>query len=156
MEAETRFLTVGFGHDRERLIPLQTIWEVFIHRSATRVSHLGANCSHCQGRNKVQALKMPDAPWIWFERERQSPVSPSPILTFDSPAQQLSYSLRAIIYAGGNHFTTRFRDRSGGWWNHDGQLFSGVPQCDDIRSEAELLANGPRFACIYIYRRDDG
>ena len=155
-ETETRFLTVGFGHDRKRLALLQTVWEDFARRSTTRISHLGANCSRCQGRNKVQALKMPGVPWIWFERERQSPILPSLTLTFDSPIQQLSYSLRAIIYAGGNHFTTRFCDRSGRWWNHDGQLFSGVPQPDDIQSEAELLANGTRFACIYIYHRDDG
>lgn len=156
VEAETRFLTAGFGRDRKRSTPLQTVWEDFIRRSTTRVSHFGSNCCHCQGRNKVQGLRMPDTPWIWFERERKSPISPSPILTFDFPTQQLSYSLQAIIYAGGNHFTTRFRDRSGRWWNHDGQLFSGVPQSDDIRSEADLLANGSRFACIYIYRRDDG
>jgi hypothetical protein len=55
---------------------------------------------------------MPDTPWIWFEREKLSPVTPSLTLTFNSPSQQLSYSLRSIIYAGGNRFTVRFRDQS--------------------------------------------
>ena len=154
-EVETRFLTAGLGHDREMPTSLQAVWEVFVHRSATRVSHLVANCSCCRGQNKVQALWMPSTPWIWFERERHSPVLPSATLTFDFPTQQLTYSLRAIIYAGGNHFTIHFRDRSGRWWNHDGQLFSGVPQSDDIRCKAELLVNGTHFACIYIYHRDD-
>ena len=155
-EIETRFLTAGFGNDRKGLVPLQTVWDSFIRCSATRVFHHGANCSRCRSRNEVQTIKMPGTPWIWFERERHSPILSSLTLTFNSPIQWPRYSLRAIIYAGGNHFTARFRDRSGSWWNHDGQLFSGVPQPNDIQSEAELLVNGTRFACIYIYRRDDG
>ena len=98
---------------------------------------------------------MPDVPWIWFERDRSSSVLPSLTLTFDSPPQQLNYSLRAIIYAGGNHFTVRFRDKSGNWWRHDGRVASGVPQPDDVQSEVDLLMNGARFACTLIYRRDD-
>ena len=94
---------------------------------------------------------MPDVPWIWFERDRSSPACPSLTLTFDSPRQQLRYCLRAIIYAGGNHFTVRFSEQSGGWWRHDGQQAPGVPQPDDIQSEAELLMNGTRFACIYQF-----
>jgi len=98
---------------------------------------------------------MPDVPWIWFEREEHSSITPSLTLKFDSPPQQLSYSLRAIIYAGGNHFTARFRDLSGSWWRHDGQVSSGVPQADDIQSEVQLLMNDTRFASLLIYRRDD-
>lgn len=98
---------------------------------------------------------MPATPWIWFERESASPAGPSLTITFCSPPQQLTYSLRAIIYSGGSHFTVRFRDGSGGWWQDDGQLASGIPQPDNIQSEAELLLNNERFANILIYRRDD-
>ena len=77
------------------------------------------------------------------------------ILTFDSPSQQLSYSLQAIIYSGGKHFTVRFRDQSGMWWKHDSQVASGVPQLDNIQSEANLLMNSTRFAHLLIYRSDN-
>jgi hypothetical protein len=154
-ELETCFLTTGFGCDRGTPNSSRTVWEGFVRRSRTDPSRQRAICSCCQGQNKVQALNMPDAPWIWFERDRNSPVEPSPTLTFDSPSQQLRYSLRAIIYAGGNHFTTRFRDQLGRWWKHDGRLFLGVPRPDNIQSEVELFTNDTRFACIYIYRRDD-
>jgi len=85
----------------------------------------------------------------------QTSIVPSLALTFNSPSQQLGYSLRAIIYAGGYHFSVRFREQSGRWWKHDGQVASGVPQPDDVQSEAELLMNDTRFAYILIYRRDD-
>ena len=83
-----------------------------------------------------------------------SPVWPSLALTLDSPPLRCDYSLWAIIHAGGNHFFIRFREQSGGWWKHDGQVTSGVPQPDNIRSEADLLMNGTRFACTLIYRWD--
>ena len=152
-ERETCFLTTGLEHDRETPISLHTVWTSFIERTRKNVRR-EATCSRCQGQNKVRALEMPDAPWIWFEWDRNSSVEPSLVLTFDSPSQRLSYSLRAIIYAGGNHFSIRFREQSGGWWKYDGRVASGVPQPDDIRSKAELLMNGTRFACTLIYRRD--
>jgi len=150
---ETCFLTTGLERSRKTPISLHTVWTTFVERARTDARR-EATCSCCHGQNKVQALEMPDVPWIWFERDQYSPVGPSLILTFDSPSQRLGYSLRAIIYAGGNHFSVRFRERSGGWWKHDSQVASGVPQPDDIRSEAELLTNGTHFACILIYRRD--
>ena len=98
---------------------------------------------------------MPDSPWIWFEREARSPVKPSLVFTFDSPHERVTYSLQSIVYAGGNHFTIRFRGRSGGWWKQDGQIDSGAPQVDSVQSDEDLLVNDRRFACIFIYRRDD-
>ena len=94
-------------------------------------------------------------PWIWFEQGDRSIVRPSLTLTFDSHPKRLSYSLRVIIYAGENHFTTCFRDKSGGWWMYNGQITSGVPQSEDIQSEAELLENDTHFASALIYHRDD-
>ena len=114
-ELKTCFLTVGFEYDRRTPISLGAVWDRFIQHSRTDPSQREALCRCCQGQNKVQGLDMPNVPWIWFEREKDSPVEPSLTLTFNSPPQRLSYSLRAIIYAGGNHFTTRFRDRSGRW-----------------------------------------
>ena len=98
---------------------------------------------------------MPDVLWIWFEWDRSSPVLPSLTLTFDSSPQQLNYGLQAIIYAGGNHFTMHFHDKSGNWWRHDGQVASGVLQPNDVQSEVDLLMNGARFACTLIYHCDD-
>ena len=76
-------------------------------------------------------------------------------LKFNSPLQQLNYSLQAIIYVGRNHFTVCFRELSGRWWKHDSQVSSGVPQPDNIQSEVEILTNDNHFACTLIYRRDD-
>jgi hypothetical protein len=154
-EREIGLLTMGLGCNRETPVSLQTVLTTFVHRAETDVHRLDATCSHCQGPNKVEGVKMPAVPWIWFERDRCSPVGPSLALTFDSQPLQLNYSLRAIIYSGQDHFTIRFRERSGRWWTHDGRVASGVPQPDDIRSEVDLLTNRTRFACILIYRRDD-
>jgi hypothetical protein len=153
-ELEVCFLPMGHGQ-KQTPIWLDAIWMEFVHRFKTNVARSGATCPRCQGPNKVKALKMPDVPWIWFERSEYTPVWPSLALSFDSPPQRLNYSLRAILYAGGNHFTVRFRERSGRWWRHDGQVASGVPQLDNIHSEARLLMNGTHFACILIYCRDD-
>ena len=136
-------------------VPLQVIWARFLQRFQVDTYRWRAKCPHCLGQNKVRTLTMPDVPWIWFDRERHSPVTPSLTLEFNSPLQRLNYSLRAIIYAGGNHFTVRFHELSGRWWKHDGQVSSGVPQPDDIQSEAELLTNDNRFACTLIYCRDN-
>lgn len=82
----------------------------FVRHSKTDPSRREALCRRCQGQNKVQGFDMPNIPWIWFEREKDSPMEPSLTLTFESPLQRLGYSLRGIIYAGRNHFTTRFRE----------------------------------------------
>ena len=152
---EICFLTVSCGKGSKTPVWLHTVWEEFVCHSKTNTARSAMKCSQCRGPNKVQALRMPAVPWIWFERNRYSPVWPSMILTFDSPSQQLSYSLQAIIYSGGKHFTVRFRDQSGMWWKHDGQVASGVPQLDNIQSEANLLMNGTRFAHLLIYRSDN-
>ena len=154
-EIDICFLIGGLQRNLRNSAPsLQVVWEEFLRRYQTKPFYKQARC-HCNGQNIVQRLRMPGAPWIWFERGEASPVGPSLTITFSSPPQQLTYSLRAIIYSGGNHFTVRFREESGEWWKHDGQLASGVPQPDNVQSEAELLTNNGRFANAFIYRRDD-
>ena len=145
------FLMLSTTQKSKTPIWLHTAWAEFIDRSKMEAA---VRCPHCKGPNDVQDLGMPEVPWIWFERDQFSPVWPSLTLEFHSPSQQLRYSLRAIIYAGGHHFTVRFRDQSGRWWKHDGQVASGVPQPDNFQSEAQLLMNHTRFACILIYHRD--
>jgi len=154
VEREICYLGSGCGQDYKTPIWLHTVWAEFIDKSKTLTTRSQARCSHCWGPNEVKDLKMPDVPWIWFEREEHSPVWPSLTLTFDSQPRRLDYSLRAIIYSGGRHFSVRFRAKSGEWWGHDGLVASGVPEPDNIHSEANLLMNGTRFACILIYRRD--
>lgn len=156
-QTEREFCFLASRHQGNNATPtqLQTIWSEFIYHSQMNAALPRATCSHCKGPNEVQGVRMPDVPWIWFERDQYSPpVWPSLTLEFNSPLQQLGYSLRVIIYAGQNHFTVRFRGRSGGWWRHDGRVASGVPQPDNIQSEAALLKNGTRFACTLIYCRD--
>lgn len=151
------FLGTSHGTGNKTPIWLHSVWAEFVGRSKSEPARFAMTCS-CQSLNKVQTLKMPDMPWIWFERNRYSPVWPSLTLTFDSPSQRLSYTLQAIIYSGEKHFTIRFRERSDErpdvWWKHDGQAALGVPQRDNVRSEADLLMNGSRFAYLLIYRRD--
>ncbi|KAF9779018.1 hypothetical protein BJ322DRAFT_1113877 [Thelephora terrestris] len=104
-EREICFLALGGLQKDKTQVWLHTIWAEFVNRSKTEAAHMGTMCPHCRGPNEVQDLRMPEVPWIWFEHERSSPVWPSLTLGFDSPTQRLRYSLRVIIYAGGNHFT---------------------------------------------------
>lgn len=152
-QIDTRYVMHGRGRDR-RTASLQVVWEQFVERHSESPFGQQAKCDCCEGQNRVEGLRMPETPWIWFERQRRSPVEPSPSLTFNSPSQQLRYSLQSAIYTGERHFTARFRDQSGAWWKHDGKIASGVPQLDDIQSGAELLSNDDKFACIFVYRRD--
>lgn len=154
-ECEFCFLLLTCRRNNPSPVWLRTAWEEFIHRSKTNAARTGTTCPRCPAPNNVEVLRMPDVPWIWFERDHSSSVWPSLTLAFDSPPQRLTYSLRAVIYAGSNHFTVRFREQSGMWWRHDGRVASGVPQPDNVQSEAELLMNDTRFACTLIYRRDN-
>jgi hypothetical protein len=149
-ERDIGLITMGLECDWSTPVSLHTVWTTFVHRVGTETFRWNATCSRCRGPNKVWELKMPAVPWIWFERDQHSPVRPSLALTFGPQPLQLTYSLRAIVYSGGNHFTVRFREQSGGWWRHDGRVASGVPQPDDIRFEVDLLTNGDRIACILI------
>lgn len=154
-EIDICFLAYGLEQDFQKPTPLHSVWAQFTERYRTEVFPSQAKC-HCCHQKTVKELKMPDLPLIWFEREKPCPVRPSLTLTFNSPSTTLTYILASIIYAGGNHFTVRFREKSGRWWKHDGQIMSGVPQPDNIQSDEELLMNGERFACILIYCLDEG
>ena len=153
-ERQICLLSLSCGRNDKVPVWLHTVWTEFIDRFKSSPERSRASCSRCQGPNEVQALKISEVPWIWFEQDECSPVWPLLALAFESPTQNLTYSLRAIIYSGGNHFSVRFREQSGRWWRYDGRVASGVPQPDNFRSEAGLLTNGPHFACVLIYRRD--
>ena len=122
-QAECKFCLLALTYNGSNQTPtwLHTIWTEFICRSGANAARLRAVCPHCKGQNKVQELRMPDVPWIWFERERHSPVWPSLTLMFNSSSQQLSYSLRAIIYAG-EHLQT---PRAEVWGTRVGSLLEG-------------------------------
>ena len=154
-EIDIRYVAQGPSRNRPAVTSLHTVWENFVESRRTNPIAQKHECDSCGGQNEVEGLKMQEAPWIWFEHRRSSPVEPSLSLAFNSPSQQLTYSLRSIIYFGGNHFTVRLREQSGRWWKHDDQIASGVPQPDNIQSASELLTNNGRFASIFIYRRDD-
>jgi hypothetical protein len=148
-------ITTGFGRHRSIPASLHTVWTTLIRQVGTKPFRWNATCSCCKGPNTVRELKMPAVPWFWFERDQRPPVMPWLALTFGSQPLQLTYCLRAIVYSGGNYFTVRFREQSGGWWRHDGRVAFGVPQPDDSQFKAVLLTNGDRFVCALICRRVD-
>ena len=78
-------------------------------------------------------------------------MRPPLALAFNSPPRQLSYSLWATIYAGGNHLSVCFCEQSTGGGS-GGQTASGALQPDGVRSEAELPMNGTHSACTLRYR----
>ena len=126
MERETCYLTAGIGRNHRVCTPLDTIWASFVQRLRMDVPRSEATCSRCRGQNRVQVLRMPDTPWIWFEWENHSPVGPSPTLAFDCPPQRLSYSLRAIIYADGNHFAVTKQEGGGSTMARFRQVFQSL------------------------------
>ena len=62
------------------------------------------------------------------------------------------YALIGVVYAGGAHFSARWRDASGKWWTYDGMVNSGQPSLDPITNDAQLTSMGPRVMHILLYR----
>lgn len=87
------------------LLPrLHDICMVFVRsRSKTDVARPAATCPCCKSPQMVQMLKMQDTPWIRFERERNSPVTPSPtvlrIFLFGSSTTVYRRSSTAVVIA---------------------------------------------------------
>jgi hypothetical protein len=113
-------------------------------------------CSGCTGQLAVQSLTIPDMAWLWFElRDPVSPISPSLCLVFDARGQRRVYTLQAVIYTGGCHFTARLFDRSDVWWNYNDMRRYGEPRAEHILDERELLRNGDRRAAYLLYGQVD-
>ena len=89
--------------------------------------------------------------WIWFEIFPDTRVSPSLTLVFDQFDEPRIFTLTAVVYLGGIHFTTRWRDRSGVWWKYDGRERHGTPVIDTINDESDLRQYDRRRMCSLIY-----
>jgi hypothetical protein len=145
----------SYRHETDpRFIPSATLLARFIESlSAPSNSSLCFTCLH--ETTRVQYLRMPSSPWLWFEIDRNSTMAPSLTLPIEVPGQRLTYNLCAVIYNGENHFTARMRDPSNRWWSYDGMWRFGAARHDPIQVETDLLQNGRLHAAFFIYRCSD-
>jgi hypothetical protein len=89
--------------------------------------------------------------WIWFEIYPNTCVSPSLTLTFDQVGEPRAFTLTAVVYLGGAHFTARWYDHSGAWWKYDGRERHGAPVVEVINDESDLRRCDGRPMCFLIY-----
>ena len=138
-----------------QFIPSATLLARYINSlTIPSTSSLCMACLH--ETTQVRHLSMPNFPWIWFELDRNSTMSPSPTVTIELPGQHLTYDLHAVVYLGGTHFTARMRDPSGEWWAYDGMWEFGAARRDSVRVPTDLLYHSSRSATFLIYRRSNG
>lgn len=142
------------GDDVGPFLPLQTAVTRYIQHISRE-----PQCDHCRtcsGPLRVESLSIPEMAWLWIELcDPISPIAPSPRLVFGSQDQRQAYTLQAVIYHGGNHFTARFSDQSATWWKYDGKWRFGAPCVDHVEDEMTLLENDNRRAAFLLYSRAD-
>ena len=140
--------------DTAPFLPLQTA----VTRYIQHLSHEPRRnrCSTCFGPLRVATLSIPEMAWLWIElSDPISPITPSPRLVFSFEDQRRIYTLQAVIYHGGDHFTARLSDRSARWWKYDGMWRFGVPRIDCVENETDLLTNDGRRASFLLYCQAD-
>ena len=141
-------------NDLGLLLPLQTAMTRYIQHFS-REPHL-RHCSACSGLLTVQSLSIPEMPWLWIEIcDPVSSIIPSRRLVFGLHHQHPVYTLQAVIYHGGNHFTARLSYESASWWKYDGRWSFGAPCMDNVKDEVDLLENNGRGAAFLLYRQAD-
>ena len=115
-----------------------------------------SRCGGCSGRQVQSTWSMAALTWVWFEIFVNSHVSPSFTLTFDQFGEPRKFTLAAVVYFGGVHFTARWRDHLGVWWKCDGREHYGSPVIDVISTESDLLqCDGRRMSfLIYSFEHD--
>ena len=146
----------GYHHENDTgpFLPLQTA----LTRHVQHVSQEPGpgHCKTCYGELRVESLSMPETMWLWIELcDIISPVTPSPRLVFDLQDQRQVYTLQAVIYIGGGHFTAQFLHQSATWWKYDDMWRFGAPCIDHIEDEVDLLKNDDRRAAFLVYCRAD-
>ena len=83
-------------------------------------------------------------------------VVPSKNLTILGPHEAQNYSLRAVIYLGNFHYTTRMLGLDGNIWSYDGRKNGRTPYLDQVCTNpnmhmGSLATFGSHRASIYIY-----
>lgn len=140
--------------DTEEHLPLQVAVTRYIQRNSQEPLH--NRCPTCSGPLRVESLSVPEMTWLWIEILDPTPlITPSLRLVFGPQNQRRVYTLQAVIYHGGNHFTARLLDRSATWWKYDGIQRFGVPHIDHIEDEVDLLKSDGRRAAFLLYCRAD-
>ena len=134
-----------------KIIPLQLAITRFIEKYTVEPTSSHSQCRVCQAAQQVRSLDLSDASWIWFEVQKGTrPILPS--LEINYPPQRV-YTLQAVIYLGGEHFTTCIRKGPSTWWNYDGMRKLGKPQLEVIETEEELLECDGRDLAVLIYHQ---
>jgi hypothetical protein len=142
------------NEDDGPFLPLQTAVTPYVQRFSQEPYR--DRCSACSGPLNVESLSVPQMPWLWIELEGAvSPVTPSYRLVFGLQHQRRAYTLQAVIYFGGSHFTVRALDQSSKWWKYDGMWRFGAPRIDDVEDEADLLECDGRRAAYLLYRQEE-
>ena len=134
------------------VLPLQLALARYIEKYTAEPTLPRQRCRACQAPQQVRSLRLSDASWTWFEVKADEPLV-FPSLEIRYPLQR-TYTLQAVIYLGGNHFTARIRKGPNTWWNYDGMRPLGKPQLEIINAEEELLSSNGRGVAYIIYRRD--
>ena len=135
-------------------LPLQTAVTRYVQRTSQEPQH--DHCSTCSGPLRVESLHIPEMTWLWVELcDLVSPIIPSLRLVFGLPNQRQVYTLQAVIYFGGGHFTARLSDPSATWWKYDGMWRFGMPRIDRVEDEVDLLENDDRRAAFLLYRQEN-
>ena len=114
-------------------------------------SNSNSKCRHCHGDRVQSTWSMAELTWIWFEIFPHTHISPSLALTFDQFGEPRTFTLTAVVYLGGAHFTVRWRDHLSVWWKHDGCKHCGAPVIDTINDESDLRQCDGRRMCFLIY-----
>jgi hypothetical protein len=141
--------TPEFGNARNAPISFQS---VVTHRLTSVLGgQLTSKCSRCSGDHVQSAWSMAALTWIWFEIYPNVCDLPSLTLTFDQFGEPRTFTLAAVVYLGGAHFTARWHDHSGVWWKYDGREHHGSPVVDVINSESDLCQCDGRRMCYLIY-----
>lgn len=141
-------------HRDPNILPLQLALSRYVGKYTTEPASSRPRCQVCQAAQQVRSLDLPDTSWIWFEAQTDKQLV-LPSFEINYPPQQI-YTLQAVIYLGGRHFTARIRKGPSTWWNYDGMRKLGKPQLETIETEEELLGCDGRDFAFLIYRCGGG
>ena len=144
------------NHQDPTILPLQVALTRYLNKHSREPNSVHKACHICQARWDIHSFHVVETSWIWFELNgHEQSILPSLELGHHPPAMQSMYTLQAIIYLGGGHFTARMRNGPNMWWGHDGQWRFGIPRAEVIVDEEELRHFHGRVPAFLIYRRGD-
>ena len=118
-------------------------------------------CANGSGLNHATSVCLTSPPpllLVEVSLNTEPAVIPCAELTIKGTNKVEHYTLVAVIYLGGFHFTARMVDCEGTIWSYDGRQNNGSPwfdnKCGSVRNETDLAAL-PMFqghpAHLYIY-----